>query len=740
MSHDDELRSKISAMAETVDVEEISLDGVQRRGRRRTLQARMLAVSAVFVLVVGAAVTARSLAGDNGTVDVASDIATVESDASNGDAGGESAPAESTAAESVDATQASDDSSGSFSRLDSASDSAYAYDGGPNQILPWGTGFVALGQVSDPPPPLVLDGEFSDRFPAEITEAVAAAGATTVEEASAALEEAGLLELATQIVTDDPELLDWYMTQLQGTSRFVAQVSDDGVSWTELSDFALPGDQQWANYLQSDGSHLVVANQLYDEELGRSGPPTISITTDLVNWTTIEVPVDSPNLPIYVQADAYISSLALTSNGWYATVSEWSYIDVWSQLPADVVEQMNNNGWGWDVTEEGVVLQSWPDEGGYYGGESDYASTGDSAPATTTPPTPTTTVVFSSDGEYVPQPWEPTVERIIPWSELPFSYGEFMSYGNGGGATQAFVGDWAGNVSAATAPGNSVECCNLTSTESGLFAISWNSYEFEGDYYATDGATEPAIAEPPIAEPTNTLWFSADGQSWSEIALPAEASWIDAIVSVDGGVLLTGSSNNGQRLWRGDSNGANWQPVTIPELGDNGVWFNNQAGGAATVLDIAQYNYPEFASYEASFSYDGFDFVVGVDNSGNFHVRITDDAGEVRLDRTTPRLEQFFAEGSDGFVFNDDDGNLIVEVPWDAYQPVWDAESAAWDSQYSEEVYAPEYVLVASRDGINWMVEPLPTASPDVYYGQAAINGDLVVVSNGSSFSAFRLG
>ena len=62
------------------------------------------------------------------------------------------------------------------------------------------------------PVELTFDGShpISAYFPPEILETLAEAGVTTIDEAMAVLEEAGLMQQATDIVTQNPEVLEWY--------------------------------------------------------------------------------------------------------------------------------------------------------------------------------------------------------------------------------------------------------------------------------------------------------------------------------------------------------------------------------------------------------------------------------------------------------------------------------------------------------------------------------------------------
>ena len=85
------------------------------------------------------------------------------------------------------------------------------------------------------PVELTFDGShpISAYFPPEILDTLAEAGVTTIDEAMAVLEEAGLMQQATDIVTQNPEVLEWYNGVFSGGSyESYAEFSEDGENWS----------------------------------------------------------------------------------------------------------------------------------------------------------------------------------------------------------------------------------------------------------------------------------------------------------------------------------------------------------------------------------------------------------------------------------------------------------------------------------------------------------------------------
>ena len=300
--NDDELRSRMAGLADTTAIDTVTLEQVETRSRRRPLRQRSATVLAAFALVVGGAIGVVSLGDGGDALDVVADEteAAVSDDSGTGDGdtnGGEGADE---TAETAEARRESDDAASTTAASSEAmtvADDAAFFEGefstGPGGLLPWNGGFLAFGERFVPADPVELTFDGSDPisayFPPEILDTLAEAGVTTVDEAMAVLEEADLMQQATDIVTQNPEVLEWYNGVFSGGSyESYAEFSEDGENWSPVDGFSWPGGLKYAPQLGSNGSHLVaVVNDVtWDEESGRSTDQSITVyvTDDLVTW------------------------------------------------------------------------------------------------------------------------------------------------------------------------------------------------------------------------------------------------------------------------------------------------------------------------------------------------------------------------------------------------------------------------------------------------------------------------
>ncbi|MEL0284610.1 MAG: hypothetical protein VW964_08575, partial [Ilumatobacter sp.] len=365
--NDDELRSRMAGLADTTAIDTVTLEQVEARSRRRTLRQRSATVLAAFALVVGGAIGVVSLGDGGDDLDVAADDteAAVSDDAGIGDGdtnGGEGADE---TAETAEARRESDDAAPTTA-VGRFFDGEFS--SGPDRLLPWNGGFLAFGERFVPADPveLTFDGShpISAYFPPEILDTLAEAGVTTIDEAMAVLEEAGLMQQATDIVTQNPEVLEWYNGVFSGGSyESYAEFSEDGENWSPVDGFSWPGGLEYAPQLGSNGSHLVaVVNDVtWDEESGRSTDQSITVyvTDDLVTWQATPVPAAVPTVADYVHLDISPGQVAVTDDGWYLTVSTWQWIDLWSALPADLLDELAANDWDWRPTEAGIEILEW---------------------------------------------------------------------------------------------------------------------------------------------------------------------------------------------------------------------------------------------------------------------------------------------------------------------------------------------------------------------------------------------
>ena len=682
MTHDDELRSRMARLAAGHELGELSVDDVVARGRRRVMRHRARVIAAVLVLVVAVAGVIR-LGADDGTT--SADVASGVDGADEPEVTTTTAAASTTTVVADDAVPAPSAGTGS---------DAVSYAGG-DRVLPWGDGFVSFGQVFEPSDATMNDlvPDLADRLPAAVVEALG--DITDIDEAVTRLEEVGLLDEATDAVLADPELSAAY-TQVTagGTYRAEASVSTDGVTWTALDGFALPGGSEYLNLAQSDGTHLVVVEQQWLED-GTSGSIVVSTTDDLSEWRSVTVPIEPADVPSYVRADAYPDSLALGADGWYLSVSSSTWIDVWSLVPEEIRSQFDGEQ-GWWPEADGLRIESYDDE------------TGDQTPS---------------------------VSQVVPWTDLGITYADYQRYSEGGpAAATAFTGSWEGTIAPAIPPTDE-GCCVVIGTDAGFVAQSWGV----GEFSRSSAPGEPAFH------------FSADGNAWVEVEGPPGVEYLNGLVAVDGGLIAT-DGNGG--VWRAAADATGWTAVDIAGIPENaGLWFDPQAGrGAATVVDTATYDSRyEAVPYVVVIEQDGYEIRSDTASDGSARVVVTESAtGTVVLDElmdpSVSAMPDFvrFEGGTGDIELLGPDGEVIVAIPMRTYNDATSAAIAAAQAETGwvepEYDYTPDFWLVATFDGITWLVEDLDGAVEEDGFGAAAVNGDTVVVRHwGGGWETFTI-
>ncbi|MEM9466604.1 MAG: hypothetical protein AAGA90_14625 [Actinomycetota bacterium] len=738
---DDELRSELNHLADRVEVSPVTLDQVQARGRRRTRYQRGAVLVAAFALVVGGTVAVTSITGDG---DGEGDVATEETDADVTNADGATGDDTDGGADGADAEEAdrAELETATTTTIpiesllaDGGIDAFSEFSDGPPQVVAWGEGFLSFGSRWIETDSDLLASEFgttevADAFSQEVIDAIESAGDVSLEseEVEAALEAAGVIDEASQVVFDDPEVMEWFMDNVSGgRTETTASFSTDGVDWTPLEDFAWPGGGGWVPQLASNGRHLVAAVTDFGSFRPGAVAPTqtvsVHITSDLVNWIEVPLPIDQADLSPYLQANLSPGELALGDQGWYLAVSSWQWLDIRTALPAEVLAEVDENFYSLEPTPAGIEIQDWSVE-------------------PTAGPTPTTTTTLAADTDAAPSPddaapvdaapfeqYEPVVVRTVPWSDMPFTYADYQGYNSADSAQQwAFTGDFEGNLVTADVPGDPEDISRVVATEDGFFmAVT--------DYAVAEGANDLGFenAEPPVLRG----FTSPDGRQWNETDLGlGEGVWLDSMAAVQDGILLSVSGTlGGQRYYLGEADGTGFAPVEGPGLDDVWVWFESTGGGhgVAAVVDVGQTIAPEYVAWTASFTYEGDDIEIVTDAEGTQSLSIVRN-GETVIERTIRTYEEQLWEWvDDGIRFVDPDGVVEIEVPYDVAEvEIFQKETEAWEATWNDDPYEPDYRLVATRDGRSWIVVELSATdtgfSEYSWLGQPAINGDTVVV------------
>ena len=723
MTLDDELRSHLHDKADTIDLGAAPIGDVRRRSRKRSRRQQAGFVCATLAVLAGGAFGLRTLAGDGDRLDLATEEATTQTDEDEGSDTPDDAPA-------TDSLTA--DAASSVSR-----DRGVSGYGGPQWVVPWGDGFISFGMIYEPQPIPEFTEDLAALFPAEIQEAVQAAGATNIDEAMEALSDAGLLDQATQIVLDNPDAYDAIYGE-PIPPRFEAQTSPDGLEWTDLDGFSLPAGGENISQVASDGSHLVVVSQTWEEPEPSDdgsfdysyGPGTttsfVSVTTDLASWTTHEIPSDQSeanNDPPYVYSETSVGNLAIGPNGWLIVQQTYAWIDEWALLPEEIRDQ-SGGGWGSSTNDEGIVFDVFPPyEGGTIVESASYSDASTERAEEVLVEYP----VIGGDC------CEPAESHFFTWKELGITQELYESYMyNEHADATVWTASWGGQPTSSEAPGLQGWCCTIAGTDDGFVALS----------QAPD-------------EGTTDILFSPDGSSWSTAHTLGTGVWVNSISSVAAGVVISGNTQTarGSVLWLADADGSNWTPIEVPGLDEN-AWidFYGSSGGTgvATIVDLQVYDdyAPEAFDVDFVVEHGGYSIAASVSSGGNAGVTITDTStGEVvleRIEQVSSDVPSFVTETDDLYEFRGDDESVIVAVPIDVFETALEDAyegSEITDSRVDE--YRPDFWLVATANGLDWLVEDLDDGSFDEfgYWPQAtAINGNVVVVKLSDTWSRYEIG
>lgn len=554
MSTEAELRRRLSAMAESVPVQKSDVGSIAKRSRRRRASRYAVLVASVG-LVVGVAAVMRSDRGgrDSSIVDV------VE----NPDA-----PATTPARPELEVIPGQ-----VAPQLILAPVEASFLGAGGQFLVPWRDGLLAFGVVNESPPLPDLDGPVAEAFTPRMREVIAASGATTVAGAMLALEDAGLLAQATDIVMGDEDLMALVLPATSG--QLYARTSTNGVDWIDV-DIANPDgagfDLRGATRAVSDGEHLVVE---YSTPI-TGAADRVAWTTDLVAWRGIGLPdTPHPTLPPFAAAVSgdYVRSLSLGPSGWVATTASPISIDFLSLLSAEARAQLPE-----EMITTGVALPEGIEFVGLVEGARE-------------------------------------VVMVVPWTETATDYETVRALE--AGPTAVWLGSWDGDVqliqpAQSTVIGTDERFVAFDPAGTAGVSVSIDGQEWETRELPAPGATvvsavgvEQGIVFQLATDDEFELWVTApDATDWREIHLPVEIAgrhlWArdtgrgalfvvpdgHIVTMADGRQFLRPSAGSVPRWLVASGNGADWLAEQSPDEWSAGGFPETPpavAGGVAVV-------------------------------------------------------------------------------------------------------------------------------------------------------------
>jgi len=714
---DDELRSHLAGSAASIVAEPVGVDHVEHRGRRRGRRRRAIAVVATVALVGAAAVGIRPLVtNDESTLDVAAGTPAATPDPGNG--------AASPSAAANDGAVSAPTNSSTPTAVESASSADRGPGGDSGWVVPWGDGFLSIEVSSTFTESPTLTPEFIAAFPSEIAAVIEASGASSLREMGEALNDAGLAGQAAEFLSNGFPMVDMLAVG-QSSSRLLVQQSTDGSTWTEVAGFDPPIPADSIGRVVSDGTHLVIQQRGWGSSLAADGvgydtapdPPALSVlvTTDLTDWQTFDITPPVVGSPPYVRNEQWVSDLAIGPDGWLASVQSSSYIDLRTLLPAEL--RGREGGIDYRETPDGIQVDTYPQ---FEGPESLVTGGEEVGTGTATASTPV-----------------PIETRLYPWAELGLDPTEVANLGalrsESRSETVISVGTWDGWVRSSS-----------RGADSGYL---------EGQTVGTDAGFLTVRHGPETAGPV--IEFSPDGIGWSA-AEQLSGDWIGGLVSVEGGVLANVSGPDGTAMWRGSPAGTDWTEVDIAGIGDGlrSLYGQQTTGpGFVSVIDVSkavETSEPD-VEFDVEIEQDGQSIHLYAHDDGTADLIITDLAtGEIVADITGAYSgidAEFIKIGDDSVTIIDNDGNEVASIP---LQLVMDTvlparakaiEATGWQPPPPP---PPELMVVASADGLQWLVTPFeapgPVAQYEGYPSAMAINGPTVAVRTGGWWQTFRIG
>lgn len=607
------------------EMELIEVEPGARKGRASVWWTATVGVLAVLIVVVVVVVTR---AGDDGDADGADPAGEGGEDPATVSGGDDDQTSPEPQTDETPGEADSDAQPGDGSGDDATS--AIGFDGpaglsvarGAGEwLVPWGDGFLTFGFVYSGQPLPASDDGLDQLFPPEVVEAVLDSGATTIEEATDVLIEAGLYDAVVEIVDADPDLQEWLFSVPAPPPTFEMSRSSDGLEWEPVEGVRFPVGQNIHSVI-SDGTHLLVAGVVgADYEADDPGTLQVAITTDLASWEVHDLAgPDTTGLPDLVHAESWVGAAAIGPDGWLVTTATGYWLDEWTLLSPHVPELSG----GWDVRadETGLTIDVFEpyDEVHLEDVEVDAETDGadDAAPAVVEPDDACCDVID-------------TIE--LSWDEIDIDWATWIRYREAENhSTSTWTAPW-GSAPVETVVAGDVELGGVVGTDAGYVADGWRDDQ---------------------GGPRSQILFSTDGREWTERTMPTAANvWLDQIFAVEGGVVVTTGDERTRAVWRAESDATGWQSVEIPGLPDDrwwGAWSFSSRPGIAAVVDLTEYPRfdEEFLHDEESATADDIEGAPGPEGpypEPDFWLLATRDGLDWRLeDLEDPPLENSFPQ------------------------------------------------------------------------------------------------
>ena len=465
-----------------------------------------------------------------------------------------------------------------------------------------------------------------------------------------------------------------------GKATITGSFTTDGSSWEPIEVTTPPGVQN-PGRIAAVGDRLAMADSLSTPDGGVV--VRIASTTDLIEWSLqdFELPGARPNGDTSELGVWWPSmrSFAINEAGWVFEIARMYFADVTTVLPGDVQR---------DLAAAGYRVRS--DDTGF--------SVAVNGPGGS-PPTPESTYTYTWD------------EVGVAAEDVPYLTGETLG--------QTWAATWDGTPTLSTSAIN--EGPTLASTEG---FVRWN----------------------------DRTWFSPDGITWSSSPLPDPTGTVTNAFPVDGGFVATVTNQGGTSdVYRLDERGGNARLISVSELPEEfltgfadrtllaGLDSNMSHPSSAVLVDAGM---SSAAQTPLVIDSDGYRYI---ERQGLTSV-VDLATGEVVVSfaRDRPPVADIpFVFGDGGLTVTDTDTDtVLMQIPVETYRAAQDDRVALAGSTEIDEARSDPRLL-ASRDGEQFLVEPLRPSDPDTdaetTVVRFATNGGVVLARLGNEWIRYDL-
>ena len=361
MTTPDDLRARLHGAADSIEPGHLTLDDVRATARRRSARTRVGSVVGVVGLVAVGVVGFVATGGSDepGTL-VSADPTVPETPEST-------APGDDTVASTLPEPTTPGVRAKVLRQPGVVAQPAGA-GGAPEYgewATPWRDGFIVGAQTFAPQPlPDVLPEEIAALFPPEVRELFGGDLPPTIDEATAMLSEAGLLDEVTDILAANPEASEaiYSVPVDEDGPTLDVRFTADGVTWEPI-EMTLPPGATYVNSVATVGDRLVVAYPTTDPATGMNvdGVVRVATSSDLVNWDVQEIVTPPPpvTFPDGIGWSTDVVGFAANESGWVLSVYSGTNLNPEALLPADVRADLvgDDNGYGMSSDQSGIAIE-----------------------------------------------------------------------------------------------------------------------------------------------------------------------------------------------------------------------------------------------------------------------------------------------------------------------------------------------------------------------------------------------